>query len=106
MSDINRITLTGNIGQDPEYKYFESSAVITTVSLGVTRYDSKKKESVTDWFKVKTFSKLGEYIKKGNKIAVDGRLLTDTWNTEQGETKKTIYIMADSIQILTPKDKE
>ena len=103
MTDINRIVLTGNLGQEPEAKYFESGAMMTTFYMGVKRYDNKKKEDITDWYNVKTFSKLGEYLKKGNKVAVDGVLQTDTWEKD-GEKKKAVYIMADSIQILTPKE--
>lgn len=104
MADINRIVLTGNVGQEPEYKYFESGAAITKFTLAVKRYDNKEKKDVTDWFNVKTFSKLGEFVKKGHKVAVDGNLQTDTWEKD-GEKKKAIYIMADTIQILTPKEK-
>lgn len=103
MTDINRIVLTGNLGNSPEFKFFESGACLTTFSMGVKRYDSKDKKDITDWYNVKTFSKLGEYLKKGNKVAVDGVLQTDTWEKD-GEKKKAIYVMADSIQILTPKE--
>ena len=103
MSDINRIVLTGNLGQEPEFKYFDSGACLATFSMGVKRYDNKEKKDVTDWYNVKTFSKLGEYLKKGIKVAVDGVLQTDTWEKD-GEKKKAIYVMADSIQILTPKE--
>ena len=103
MTDINRIVLTGNLGQEPEFKYFESGSYLTTFSMGVKRYDNKEKKDVTDWYNVKTFSKLGEYLKKGIKVAVDGVLQTDTWEKD-GEKKKAIYIMSDSIQILTPKE--
>ena len=104
MTDINRIVLTGNLGQEPEAKYFESSgACLTTFSLGVKRYNSKDKKDITDWYTVKTFSNLGKYLHKGIKVAVDGTLQTDTWEKD-GEKKKAIYVMADSIQILTPKE--
>lgn len=105
MADLNRINLIGNVGQEPEYKYFESGAYITTFSLAVKRYDSKTKEDITDWFKIKTFSKLGEYVKQGIRLAVDGKLQTDSWETEEGEKKKSTYVFADFIQILTPKEK-
>lgn len=106
MSDINRVCLVGNVGKEPEYKYFDSGACITTLSLGVKRYDSKKKEDITDWLTVKTFSKLGEHIKKGHKLGIDGKIQTDTWETESGEKRKSVYIFAESLQILTPKQKE
>ena len=103
MTDINRIILTGNLGQEPTFNFFESGACLTTFSMGVKRYDNKEKKDITDWYNVKTFSKLGEYLEKGKKVAVDGILQTDTWEKD-GEKKKAIYVMADSIQILTPKE--
>ena len=106
MSDINRVTLIGNIGCDPEYKYFDSGACITSFSIAVNRYDAKKKEDITDWLNVKTFSKLGEHLKKGHKVGLDGRIQTDTWETETGEKRKSVYVFADHLQILTPKNKE
>ena len=106
MTDINRIILTGNVGKDPEFKHFDSGAMLTTFTLAVNRYDSKAKSDVVDWLNIKTFSKLGEYIQKGHKVAVDGKLMTDTWKNEQGENRKAIYIQADTIQILTPKKNE
>ena len=105
MSDLNRVNLIGNVGQEPEFKYFESGCYVTNFSLAVKRYDSKAKEDVTNWFKVKTFSKLGEFIKQGTRLAVDGKLQIDNWETEEGEKKKSIYIFADFVQILTPKEK-
>ena len=106
MSDINRVTLIGNIGNDPEYKYFDSGACITSFSIAVNRYDAKKKEDITDWLNVKTFSKLGEHLKKGHKVGLDGRIQTDTWETQTGEKRKSVYVFADNLQILTPKNKE
>lgn len=105
MTDINRIILTGNVGKEPEFKYFESGAVLTTFTLAVNRYDNKIKSDVVDWLNIKTFSKLSEYIQKGFKVAIDGKLMTNTWKNEQGENRKAIYIQADSIQILTPRAK-
>ena len=106
VSDINRVTLIGNIGNDPEYKYFDSGACITSFSIAVRIYDAKKKEDITDWLNVKTFSKLGEHLKKGHKVGLDGRIQTDTWETETGEKRKSVYVFADNLQILTPKNKE
>lgn len=105
MSDINRIVLIGNVGQEPEFKYFESGAMITTFSIAVKRYDTKTKADITDWFTVKTFSKLGEFIKKGIRLAVEGKLQSDNYEKD-GERKKAIYVMADEVQILTPKEKD
>lgn len=103
MTDINRITLTGRVGQEPEFKAFDSGAMLTKFTLACNRYDSKKKEDITDWFNIETFSKLGEHIQKGHFIAIDGRLKTSTWQDDNGENKKRTFIFAENVQILTPK---
>ena len=106
MSDINTVTLIGNIGNAPEYKYFDSGACMTSFSIAVNRYDSKKKEDITNWLNVKTFSKLGEHLKKGHRVGINGKIQTDTRENEAGEKRKSVYIFADNLQILTPKEKE
>ena len=106
MADLNTITIIGRVGQEPECKAFDSGAVLTKFSLANNQYDAKKKEDITHWFYVETFSKLGDYISKGKLVAVNGKLKQSTWTNEQGETKSRIYIFADNVQILTPKDKE
>lgn len=103
MTDINRITLTGRVGQEPEFKAFDSGSVLAKFTLACNRYNTKQKEDVTDWFNVETFSKLAEYVKKGNLIAVDGRLQTSSWEDDEGNKKKRTFIFAENLQILTPK---
>lgn len=105
MSDFNRVTFIGRCGQDPEHIDFESGARLTKFSLAVNRYDAKKKADITDWFKVQSFSKLGDYLKKGIKVCVDGRLETNVWQNKDGKNIKDYVINARTIEILTPKEK-
>lgn len=106
MTDLNTITIIGRVGQDPEYKPFESGAVLTKFTLANNQYDSKKKEDVTHWFNIETFSKLGDYITKGKLLAVEGKLKQSAWTDDNGNKKSRVYIFAENVQILTPKDKE
>ena len=106
MSDFNRIILIGRVGTDPEYKWFESGALLTKFTLANNLFDSKNKEDVTHWFNVDTFSKLAEHIKKGYMVAVEGKLKADTWKDDAGNNKKRVYIFAENLQILTQKKKE
>ena len=102
MSNLNRITLIGNVGADPEYVAFESGAMLTKFPIAVGRYDKRKEQDVTDWFDVETFSKLGEYVKKGMKVCVDGKMVTTLW--EKDDKKIKFYtVSANTIEILTPK---
>lgn len=104
MSSINRIILTGNVG-NVEAKAFESGAIMYKISLAVTRWDNKKKENVTDWFNVETFSKLGDYVQKGSRIAVDGSMISNKYEKE-GETKTYWKVFANNIEIFDKKDEK
>lgn len=106
MSDINSIVLVGNVGKEPEVLTFENDVKLTKFTMAVKRYDRKAKEDVTDWFDIETFSKLGEYVKKGIKICVEGSLETNTWTNKEGKNIKSYAIKARNLQILTPKKEE
>jgi single-strand DNA-binding protein len=105
MADLNTITLIGRVGKEPEFKAFESGALLTKFSLSNNQYNIKTKENEVNWFNIETFSRLGEYVKKGNLIAVNGKLKQSNWTDENGNNKSRIYIFAENIQILTPKEK-
>lgn len=106
MTDLNTITIIGRVGQDPECKAFDSGAVLTKFTMANNQHDSKKKEDVAHWFNIETFSKLGDYITKGKLLAVEGKLRQSAWTDDNGNKKSRVYIFAENIQILTPKDKD
>lgn len=106
MTDLNTITIIGRVGQAPEFIPFESGAILVKFSLANNQYDSKKKEDVTHWFNIETFSKLGDYITKGKLLAVEGKLRQSAWTDDNGNKKSRVYIFAENVQILSPKDKE
>ena len=106
MSDINSIVVIGICGKDPEIVEFENDTKLTKMSLGVKRYDKKEKQDITDWLNVETFSKLGEYVKKGTRVCAEGSLEVNTWQNKDGKTVKAYTIKARNIQILTPKKEE
>lgn len=103
MSNLNRITLIGNIGTAPEFIAFESGAMLTKFTLAVNRWDKKEKKDITDWFNVETFSKMGEYLKKGYKVAIDGKLITNTYQNKDGVMVKKFIIQAQTVENLTKK---
>ena len=105
MADLNTITLIGRVGKEPEYKAFETGAMLTKFSLSNNQYNLKTKENDTYWFNIETFSKLGEYVKKGNLVAINGKLKQSTWKDEGGNNKSRVFVFAENIQILTPKEK-
>lgn len=102
-TNLNRITLTGNVGVEPEQREFDSGAKVTKFCIAVNRWNKKEEKEVVDWIDVETFSKLGDYVKKGVKVAVDGKLISNTYENKDGVTVKRFYVLADTIEILTPK---
>ena len=106
MADLNTITLIGRVGKEPEYKAFDTGSMLTKFSLSNNQYNTKTKENDTYWFNIETFSRLGEYVQKGNLVAVNGKLKQSSWTDEHGNNKSRIYVFAENIQILTPKKDE
>ena len=109
MSNINNITITGRIGKEPEMKYFENGTVLTNISLASNKWDAKKKEEKTLWFKVVCFNKLaefvGEYAKKGQAVAVNGSLDTEEWEKDGAKNYKLV-ITANNIDLGSRKQSD
>ena len=101
---MNTATVIGRAGQDAEIRYFESGKVKTTFSLAVNRWDSKTKDTVTDWFNIEVWDKqaefAGEYVKKGREVAVDGRISISKWTDQTGEEKERFLVVANDIRLL------
>ncbi len=101
---MNSVVLVGRAGQDPEMKYFESGKVKTTFSMAISRWDSKSKGEVTDWFNIELWDKAaevaGEYVKKGRWVGIDGRLVANKWSGPDGVQKERFIIRANSLRLL------
>lgn len=107
MSNLNVVTLVGNCGNTPEQREFESGAKVTKFCIGVGRWNKKTEQEVTDWIDIETFSKIGDYIKKGMKVCVCGNLVTNVYEKEDGTKIKKVYILAKTIELMQQKkDKE
>ncbi|MCQ2788917.1 MAG: single-stranded DNA-binding protein [bacterium] len=104
---MNSAVIVGRAGQDSDIKYFESGKIRTTFSLAVSRWDSKTKSEVTDWFNVDVWDKqaefAGEYVKKGRLVAVDGRIAINKWNDASGEERQRYLIIANNVRLLGSK---
>lgn len=99
---MNEITLCGRIGQNPEIKYFESGKVKTTFSIASGRWDSQKKEEVTDWYNIEIWDKLAEtvaeHFKKGKQVIVDGELKKETYTSKDGQEKTNYKVIARNVK--------
>jgi single-strand DNA-binding protein len=94
---INKVTLVGNIGKDPEVKFLPSGQAVANFGLATTESFKDKTsndwQERTEWHNVVAYGKVAElirdYAKKGSKLYVDGRLTTRSWDDK--ETKKKVY---------------
>lgn len=105
---LNKVTLIGNLGADPEVRYMASGGAVTTVSLATTRRwkdkQSGERKDATEWHRVIFFNRTaevaGEYLKKGSQIYVEGRLQTRKWQDKEGHERYTTEIIAEEMQML------
>ena len=91
MSSVNKIFLLGNCGQEPQVKVFDNGDSITTFSLATsdqwTDKQGEKRES-TEWFTCVAYRQLAkiaaDFVKKGSKVFVEGRIKTRSWDNKEG----------------------
>ena len=93
---VNKVTLLGNLGKDPEIKFLPSGQAVANFSIATTdRYKDKAGEwqDRTEWHNVVAYARTAEivrdYVKKGNKLYVEGRLTTRSWDDK--DTGKKVY---------------
>jgi len=105
---VNRVTLIGNLGQDPETRFMPSGGAVTNVTLATSEAWKDKNTGQmnerTEWHRIVFFNKLaeiaGEYLKKGSKVYIEGSLRTRKWQGQDGQDRYTTEIVANEMQML------
>lgn len=105
---LNKVMLIGNLGRDPEVRYTASGGAVANLAIATTDTwrdkQSGEQQERTEWHRVVMFGRLGEiageYLKKGAKIYVEGRLQTRKWQDQQGSERYTTEIVANDMQML------
>jgi single-strand DNA-binding protein len=108
---INKVILIGHLGQDPEVKYMPSGSAVANVSIATTESwkdkNTGEKQDRTEWHRVVFFARLaeivGEYLRKGSQVYVEGRLQTRKWQDKNGQDRYTTEIIASDMQMLGGK---
>ncbi|MBI2768293.1 MAG: single-stranded DNA-binding protein [Burkholderiales bacterium] len=108
MASVNKVILVGNCGRDPEIRYLPSGQAVANVSVATTskRKDKSSGETVeeTQWHRVTFFDRLaeivGEYVKKGRPIYVEGRLVYRKYTNKDGVEQNATDIIATEMQLL------
>ena len=112
MASVNKVIIVGNLGRDPEVRYFPEGGAICNVSVATTRNwknkDSGEKQEETEWHRVVFRDRLaeiaGEYLKKGRSVYVEGRLKTRKWQDKEGKDNYTTEIIAEQMQMLGSRE--
>ena len=107
-SGINKVILVGNLGQDPEVKYLPSGGAVVNVSIATSESWQDKStgenREKTEWHRVVMFNRLGEiageYLKKGSKVYIEGKLQTRKWQAQDGSDRYTTEVVANDMQML------
>ena len=112
MKGVNKAIIVGTLGRDPEVRYAASGSAVCSLSVATSESwkDKSTGEKVeqTEWHKVSIFGKLaeiaGEYLRKGSKVYLEGRIQTEKYQDKQtGQDRYTTKIIADVMQMLDSK---
>lgn len=105
---VNKVILIGNLGNDPDIRYTAGGAAVANISLATAESwrdkETGEQQERTEWHRIVFFGRLaeivGEYLKKGSQIYVEGRLQTRKWQDKDGNDKYTTEIVANEMQML------
>jgi len=110
---INKAILIGNLGADPEIRYTQNGTQVATFNLATTERrkgpDGQIQES-TEWHRIVAWQRLaeicGEYLHKGSKVYIEGRIQTRKWKDQNGVDRYTTEIVAREMKMLSPRGGE
>lgn len=108
--DLNKVQMTGYLGADPEMRYTATGSAVTSFRVAAGR-SWKDKDGTphdeTEWFRVVAWDKLGEicnqYLLKGSRVYVEGRLQTRTWTDRDGQARYTSEVIAQDMIMLSSR---
>lgn len=107
---INKVILIGNLGADPEIRYTANGTAVATLRLATSRKWKDRDGNMqdeTEWHRVIVWAQsaeyCGNYLSKGSKIYIEGRLQTRKWKDQSGNDRYTTEIVANTVQNLSPR---
>lgn len=111
MAGVNKVILIGNLGRDPEMRYFPDGTAVANFSIATSEEwkdkDTGEKKERTEWHRIVTFRKLaeicGKYLSKGRQVYIEGKLQTRSWEKD-GVTRYTTEIVANEMRMLGGRD--
>ena len=107
MAGLNKVMIIGNVGADPEMRYTANGKAVTSFRVAANRSfttpEGERREE-TEWFAVVAWQKLAEqcsqYLQKGRRVYVEGRLRTHSWDAPDGQRRYRTEVIADRVLFL------
>lgn len=113
MASVNKVTLIGSLGRDPETRYMPNGEAVTNFSIATSdtwKDKAGERQEKTEWHNIVMYRKLaeiaGEYLKKGSQVYVEGRLQTRKWQTKEGQDRYSTEIIANEMKMLGGKNNQ
>ena len=112
MSSVNKVILLGNIGKDPEVRETKAGNIVNLVMATSEKYTDKsgQKQENTEWHNLVVFGKLADvvtkYVKKGDKLYVEGSITTRKWEDKEGNTRYNTEIKVRELTMLGGGEKK
>ncbi len=111
MASVNKVTIIGNLGKDPEIRYLPSGEAVANITVATTdKWKDKQTgeaKELTEWHRINFFGRqaeiAGQYLRKGSSVYVEGSLRTRKWTDKDGQEKYSTEIRADNMQMLGAK---
>ncbi len=101
---IDHVTLLGRVGADPELRSTKSGTAVVQLRLATDRYSKSNETTETDWHSVvwwgKTAEAVAQYVRKGDRVHVTGRLQQHSWQTDSGERRSKVEVHASEVIFL------
>lgn len=111
MASVNRVILLGNVGQDPEMRYLPSGEAVAKFSIATSETWKDKsggKQERTDWHRIEFFGRtaeiVGEFVKKGRQVYVEGSVRYDKWTDKEGVEKMLTKIKGDKLTLMGSRE--
>ncbi|MDR2925834.1 MAG: single-stranded DNA-binding protein [Azoarcus sp.] len=108
MASVNKVILIGNLGRDPEIRYMTSGEAVANVTIATSESwkdkNSGEQKEQTEWHRVVFYRRLaeivGQYLKKGSQVYVEGRIRTRKWTDKDGQERYTTEVEASEMKML------
>jgi len=108
---VNKVILIGNLGRDPETRYTPDGLAVSNITVATAESwkdrQTGQQQERTEWHRVVMYARLGEiaseYLRKGSKVYIEGKIRTNKWQDKSGNDRYTTEIIANEMQMLDSK---